>query len=1175
MDERSFDTLTKALATSSSRRRMLKTLLAGVGGGALASKQRPMSFQSTLLTQSAAALTSTQTSAPTLHYYGLGDSIASGHGLGDRDGPKPGEAPPGYTGGTCQDCDDGGHECRECCRRSDRAYPARAVQHLEALGFNVDARIFACTGGTSLRPDTLDNDLTGDAAAADRSDHRNPWRLLKNQVDEVLRRLEDVGDDPVLVSFTIGANDFEFANEIEFILRVQVIVWDSFDQWMNERLALARAAIAKQVDRLLEHRNVTVVITEVPNPFYEESIFFLGPLCAISQCYWRTVAGVLALNTALHEVVAERAETGRLALVPIAAEFEKHKPSNSTCRDIRQRPESDSDEPQPFFQERDDLRSNSFSVPWSLWELRREEVLSRISSWQLVNIPFGLAAGPAIDLLAAQWRRHSWRGDCVHPNDEGAQYIAQQVAKAAKPLLSKYLEPEPTTTPQPPDVTVGEVIAGTLRAIDSAGTYRYDLHQPPGTLISVVEIDLSNGNSMTLQADGEARDICVGNIIYSGPGISVVENLSCPQIPGQNPFFDLIGQWLSDPSVPWTLQPQIFMSGRVAYPLEWRTFDGNPPMVRQLWVDSETLLPLKAFVRQPVEYDYIEWELVFGGWGTPLDIQPPPSQTSAELSNSGSASEMATVVVSGLTCTGYAPGIYTLGPISSNPTPDLSNCTMSTEAATLRIVDPDGNEHLVEVQANGPTQFSLPFGDYQVTLLEGDLRTTLSIHPDARYEAECGAEACPLYWLIEYNLQPHSPVVTGTVTLFLYECPPDVTPAAASPASCQLGGTEPLDLYFWNDEIGQSVTLADAAWNGESYTWSGLPFGTYILAPEWGPGLVGSIYVPGFESFDSGSATVDWDDTTFPATPDYTVSMLSGTGYWVPLTSDNATVTLDVYAFGPECWDEICEDASSITSSQGSGQATSSSDAHDILIAEAIEWFGGDWTGIFYQSNPTREWPIELSYWGGPEGTVVGSIAYLPNICEADLIQLKMVLDFGLGLQEQVTTGQENCVSGGTINLERSGSGELTFTWFHPDSDATGHGTLQKVGSSEPSTTGTGSLEIHAVRCPQGFAGPDYYNACHSNGEAGAEFMIDGAVTLTVTTDIDPSSGVGMARLNGLESGSYYVARISAGAGTPAFVFCSPDRGETELVSQFVSASEGVQVPVTGEAVVCDWYSLP
>jgi hypothetical protein len=423
---------------------------------------------------------------------------------------------------------------------------------------------------------------------------------------------------------------------------------------------------------------------------------------------------------------------------------------------------------------------------------------------------------------------------------------------------------------------------------------------------------------------------------------------------------------------------------------------------------------------------------------------------------------------------------------------------------------------------------------------------------------------------------------SGSITLSLYQCPSVRTPPNPDPGWCPPGSSDQLDLYLWNDELGQSMTLVDAAWNGEEYSWSELPFGTYSLKPGWADDdYYVLIYVPGLESYDDVIAQDVTDDVTFPASPDYNVhSGLPGRYYHVPLLQSSPHMTLEVYVFGPNCWDADCPGSIDPTDSESgeSANPTVVEDMDDFVIAEALQYYAGDWTGVFYQSNPDREWQINFSFWGGYEGGIAGSIEYVSLGCGGDLILLSVVLDFGLALEEQITYGEESCLSGGTINLQFSNAGqtfppsELTFTWSHPNSDATGHGTLQKMGSDQLVTNGTGSLEIHAVICPPGFTGPDYFNVCHSNGEAFEEFFIEGPWYMTLTTQIDQSTGAGVARLEGLNSGTYVVRKSSD--DLPAYVFCSPDQGETVLVDQFTQG-QPVRVPINGQAVVCDWYSLP
>jgi hypothetical protein len=1027
MDERAFDTLTKTLATSSSRRQVLKALLAGVTGGVPASRRSPASSQSSLLIPAAAEIPITQTVAPTLHYFGLGDSIASGHGLGDSDGPDPLGAPLGAGESTCPDCDslscitcafascDGScFGCKPCCRRSTRSYPEKARRHLENLGFgHVEFQHLACTGGTSLRPDTLDRDLTGDAAAADRSDHRNPERLLKNQVTDVLKEIQTVKTDPVLVSLTISANDFEFANVVEFLIKVHGLLRHWFTDWLQNRLTLVKKAISEEIDRLIVNPNVSVVITEIPNPFHVDSIFFLKFICDRQDCYGRTVEGVAAINSMLAEIVSERVATGRIALVPLAKEFEKHKPGNSTCGIVATTEQSPGTGMTAYFQERDDDRSNSYSVPWLLWEHRREELRSEIDLAKVSPIA-GLTEY-IIDLLVAQWHRHkTWRGDCVHPNDEGAEYIAQQVAIAAEPLLSKYLEPEPTPTPQPSEITVDEVVNSALQAIRAVRTYQYDLYQPRGTYTDTIEVDQvthrSRSDSMT----------CVDSVSYFEPMTqSIPVLLPCDQDPIVNSFYSWFIEPLANPDTPWMLVATEFMSGKVAYAIEWELGAENPPLPRyfsKLWLDSQTFLPIKALTYRPVEFDAIEYELVFTAWNPNVSIQKPDWASAPESPSSGpTASEGAgQVEFLAMRCPDNE-GLVIVDPWFFDAGIDCFG--ISENMVSLQIIDEAGNVSTVEF--SGSTELTLPYGVYEIVNPATGDRGMLSLIPSEAYE-----ESCERFQMCSWTVLVRSPL---------------------------------------SDE----------------------------------------------------------------------------------------------------------EDAGSI-------QPIETAPSDDFVF-EGLQSFVGDWTGTFFQSNPSDQWTINLSFWSGEEGEVVGSIEYL-GLCSGDLILAPVMLDFGLHLFEDITTGEDNCLDGGSFNLELQSNGtQLAFTWWHPDSDATGQGTLQKVGSAQSDTTGAGSLEIHAVNCPPGFTGPDYFNTCHDNGEFGRTFLVSGPnlpPPVHITTELESSSGPGIARLNGLQSGMYDVIFLEKLVPAPAYVFCSPDQGATILVDQMLAGSEGVTVPIDNQAVVCDWYFI-
>ncbi len=159
-----------------------------------------------------------------------------------------------------------------------------------------------------------------------------------------------------------------------------------------------------------------------------------------------------------------------------------------------------------------------------------------------------------------------------------------------------------------------------------------------------------------------------------------------------------------------------------------------------------------------------------------------------------------------------------------------------------------------------------------------------------------------------------------------------------------------------------------------------------------------------------------------------------------------------------------------------------------------------------------------------------------------------------------------------------SSSPECIFQWWVTlvvDSEMDG---ASIESQSEQATSGPnlGSLEVHAINCPPGFTGPDFYNVCHGNGERGLTFRIESeAVFESATTEIEQSPGPGIARFENVPSGTYGLNFLSKFVEAPAYVFCSPDQGETVLVDQFLDPyHDPVMVPVYGQAVVCDWNLL-
>jgi hypothetical protein len=126
---------------------------------------------------------------------------------------------------------------------------------------------------------------------------------------------------------------------------------------------------------------------------------------------------------------------------------------------------------------------------------------------------------------------------------------------------------------------------------------------------------------------------------------------------------------------------------------------------------------------------------------------------------------------------------------------------------------------------------------------------------------------------------------------------------------------------------------------------------------------------------------------------------------------------------------------------------------------------------------------------------------------------------------------------------------------------------------------GLGSIEVHVADCPVGYTGPDFYGACHDNGDGDAHWNViitgPGNFHEILSTEIETSPGPAVARIEGLPPGTYGVELMTKFVKAPAYVFCSPDQGQTVLADQMLADyHDPVQVRVEGQAVVCDWYRL-
>ncbi|HSH78373.1 MAG TPA: kelch repeat-containing protein [Herpetosiphonaceae bacterium] len=285
-----------------------------------------------------------------IDYFALGDSIASGHGLMDDE---------------------------TACRRSTAAYPHLVKAELGSRYAKVNFHHFACSGATALNPRRVIED---------------PNKWLEGQVAQVLLDLRDIPTDrPVLVSITVGANDFGWSNPV-VAARQATQRGDKYLEWVSDTTADVAAAVRGQVELLLNRPNVAVIITEVHNPFNEESVFFklnCADVYFTLSCYQRTEYAVHGLNSALVlDVWVALGRPERLRVTPgLHSAFHGHEAPRPYCGVAT--PDGEATWIQYF----GDPDSNASLVGWK-------------------KLP----------------------GDCFHPNRAGAKQYASVVNESAQKL---------------------------------------------------------------------------------------------------------------------------------------------------------------------------------------------------------------------------------------------------------------------------------------------------------------------------------------------------------------------------------------------------------------------------------------------------------------------------------------------------------------------------------------------------------------------------------------------------------------------------------------------------------------------------------------------------------------------------------------------------------------------
>jgi len=309
--------------------------------------------------------------SPSTFYYGIGDSVASGHGLPDDPGPA-----------------------FDPCRHAPDAYPRIAGRALSSLGvadrgqfvyLPGGRRALGCSG-TRTQPPAPDG-------VAD--------KLFSNQVRAVISDLKRIRrNNPearAIVSITVGANDFPWAS-LPDSPRLLCASEPDFIRSTDRIVARITESLQGEVDKIRRVGGVSIVLTTYHNPFNRDSFYF-DALRAQKPCsgselnaalYRRIDDGTQKLNTALGNIAFTNSDIVALADVyPAFNVTESHEAPRAL--------------PGRFF--------GCGNAPPEFGQ-----------SW--IQAPIGLWQPPFLP-----------SADCFHPNERGAVEYARSVVTAAKLLL--------------------------------------------------------------------------------------------------------------------------------------------------------------------------------------------------------------------------------------------------------------------------------------------------------------------------------------------------------------------------------------------------------------------------------------------------------------------------------------------------------------------------------------------------------------------------------------------------------------------------------------------------------------------------------------------------------------------------------------------------------------------
>ena len=122
---------------------------------------------------------------------------------------------------------------------------------------------------------------------------------------------------------------------------------------------------------------------------------------------------------------------------------------------------------------------------------------------------------------------------------------------------------------------------------------------------------------------------------------------------------------------------------------------------------------------------------------------------------------------------------------------------------------------------------------------------------------------------------PAATVGEGSIAIQFFTCPPGMDAATLAVAACA-PTSEALEISISGGSIGAPLTLADASVDGNSFVWSGLPYGGYLVAETTLP---------------AGFSTYVLSARNASGSPD--------TGYQVTISPEEPDVSARIYNFAP------------------------------------------------------------------------------------------------------------------------------------------------------------------------------------------------------------------------------------------------------------------------------------